>query len=339
MADSVDSGSKYGISDEYIDPWCDPCANDGKYARVVSYCPVCIEFFCKQCNQSHSNFQITKSHKVKRGTDMPKCQAEKPPKYEECEIHARGLKEYFCTDHNILICRECQKDHASCFVKHATVISKTLNNRDIKSFENDVTNVQKETSSTKYALECNIKNIEDKRKKMLHIAKKEHDEMKSKIAERFDSATNEINNKCDEEVSSLSSIMRDFSDGIGEYDSALHIIGKEDRTKLDTKLFIKLQPLVDNIRHTNTRLHTSSQAMKAIDLEFDVDSSWTSLLSSCPEIGNIQKKLSPSLTTIQLREIGFPPIKAEPFREITVTADSKVSFTCIHKLYQDYLNC
>ena len=326
MSDSEDSGSENGLCDEYIDPWCDPCENDGKYARAVSFCSTCVEFFCKQCNQAHSNFQILKSHEVKRGTDMPSCQAEKPPRYEECRIHFPGRKEYFCIDHSKMVCQECQTDHTGCSVKHATVMSKTLTKTNISNLESEVADAQKEASNARYALECNIKSVQKKRKNMLKVAKEEHDKLKTNIEAKLNSMNKEINDICDEEVSSLTSLMKNFSDGTAEYVSALNIIQKETRSKLDTNSFIKLQSLIDNIRRSNMRLHETTLALKKSDLQFDIDLRWTSLSSNCPEIGTVQKIMSPFSPAVPLREMDFPLIKAEAVNEVTVADDSMVRF-------------
>lgn len=315
MADTKDS--------KYTDPWCDPCAKDGKYATVDSYCPICVEFFCKDCIQFHATCERTKRHNVKHGIDMPSCQAEKPPKYEECPIHPGDLKEYFCIDHCTLICPECQNDHIRCLIKHATVMSKTLNNKDINSFEIEVTDAKKEITNAKYDVECKINSVEGNRKRMLKIVEEEYDKMKRIIAERFDNVAKEINNKSDEKVSSLTTLMKVFSDGKADYDSALNIIQTGARSKLDTKLFLKLQSSLDKIRHNNARLRQLeiTKALKAADLEFYVDSRWTSLLSCYPKIGKVEKTMSLSPTAL-LGKTEFPPIEAEPFSEITVTADS-----------------
>lgn len=314
MADTKDS--------MYTDPWCDPCAKDGKYATVDSYCPICVEFFCKDCIQFHATCERTKGHNVKHGIDMPSCQAEKPPKYEECPIHPGDLKEYFCIDHCTLICPECQNDHIRCLIKHATVMSKTLNNKDINSFEIEVTDAKKETTNAKYDVECKINSVEGNRKRMLKIVEEEYDKMKRIIAERFNNVAKEINNKCDEKVSSLTTLMKVFSDGKADYDSALNIIQTGARSKLDTKLFLKLQSSLDKIRHNNARLRQLeiTKALKAADLEFYVDSRWTSLLSCYPKIGKVEKTMSMS-PTVLLGKTEFPPIKYRPFREITVTAE------------------
>ena len=285
-----------------------------------------MDFFCKQCNQAHSKFHILTSHEVKHGTAMPSCQPEKPPRYEECRIHFPKRKEYFCIDHSKMVCRECKTDHTGCSVKHATVMSKSLTKSNISYLESEVADAQREASNARYALECNIKSVQRKRKNMLKVAEEEHDKLKTNIGAKLNSVTKEINDICDEEVSSLTSLMNDFTDGTAEYVSALNTIQKETRSKLDTSSFIKLQSLIDNIRRSNIRLHETTLHLKTSDLQFDIDLRWKSLSSSCPGIGTVQKIMSPFSPAVPLREMNFPLIIAEPVNEVTVTADSTVSF-------------
>ena len=90
MADSADSMSVQGASDEANDLCCDPCLKEGTHQSVAGYCPKCVEFYCQSCLAAHRRMAATERHKILLGSDMPACQADKPVKYQLCDMMGKA---------------------------------------------------------------------------------------------------------------------------------------------------------------------------------------------------------------------------------------------------------
>ena len=106
MAESL--YDKHGTSDEFNDPYCDVCAKFKNInVRPEGYCHDCYHCLCKDCLTVHSSLPSTSSHVIRTGQDMPKSQADKPPRFEYCDVHNRHRKDQYCTAHRVLLCTLC----------------------------------------------------------------------------------------------------------------------------------------------------------------------------------------------------------------------------------------
>ena len=117
MADSL--GSRPGTSDEYHDPYREPCEESrGRNVRIEAFCKNCNQYLCTECHTVHGRLKATKGHVIQTGDDMPKSMADKPPRYDTCDDHPKHLKDQFCCDHGTLICSVCcSTSHSKCGTK------------------------------------------------------------------------------------------------------------------------------------------------------------------------------------------------------------------------------
>ena len=137
MAESLDG--KYDTSDEYrrsiegsrmsdslsmacdyhYDPFCEVCAKTRKRnVQHEGFCKECVQFLCKDCLNVHRNLEGTRGHVIGRGDDMPKSMADKPPKFDYCDVHLRSRKDQFCGTHRVLLCSQCVPlQHKDCPVQ------------------------------------------------------------------------------------------------------------------------------------------------------------------------------------------------------------------------------
>ena len=119
MANSL--GSRPGTSDEYHDPYCEPCEESReRNVRVECFCKNCNQYLCTECHTVHGSLRASKGHLIQTGDDMPKSIADKPPRYDTCDDHPKHLKDEFCCDHGTLICSTCcSSTHSMCDTKSA----------------------------------------------------------------------------------------------------------------------------------------------------------------------------------------------------------------------------
>ena len=63
MADSL--VSRHGASDEYHDPYCEPCDESrGKNVKAKCFCKNCNQFLCSECHTVHGRLMATKGHVI-----------------------------------------------------------------------------------------------------------------------------------------------------------------------------------------------------------------------------------------------------------------------------------
>ena len=330
MTDSVDSGIKHDTtSDEFLDPSCDPCKNQKKHVKVVSYCPTCVEYFCPDCDRAHANFQITKKHRLKHGSNMPSCEADKPPKFQHCQIHANTIRDWFCIDHNVMICSKCRDQHDKCFLKYADDMSKALGPNDLHALMCDVSKTKGRASAVLSDLAENVSEIEKSRSSMLEKVKIEYEKKKFELASKFHATCEDINKTCSEHAAYLTAQIASLSDEMEPFDSVLENIEQERKSRLDTKLFVKMQSIVENTTESVKAVREHTAGIKTIDLEFIVDETWNSFLSNDTKIGFVKETISQSSSDASLPYISFPPNSDAMFRYAEVcsidTADIKHS--------------
>ena len=88
MADSL--GVRPGTSDEYHDPYCEPCEESrGRNVKVECFCKNCNQYLCIECHIVHGRLRASRGHVIQTGDDMPKSMADKPPRYDICDDHPK----------------------------------------------------------------------------------------------------------------------------------------------------------------------------------------------------------------------------------------------------------
>ena len=194
MADSIDSISEHGTSDELVDPYCDPCYRDGSVGRVAGYCPKCVEFYCHSCLDSHRRFSTLARHVILYGEDMPSCQADKPVKYELCETHDGEPRDRFCSDHCGIICGVCViRQHKNCNVKPVSDVCKTLNiSSEEQLFNQGAKSLLEYAKTVKQSVEDDSNNLDKEKENIVKDAKKHRDKIIQQANKSFQDFSMEL---------------------------------------------------------------------------------------------------------------------------------------------------
>ena len=211
-----------------------------------------------------------------------------------------------CTDHKIMICQVCQKDHEKCSVKHATEMCKLIKSSNVDELVHEVESVYKDAVKTKESIDGNIANIERQRKDMLRGAQAKYDEMVSKCTQQLNEAKDNIEKQCEANTSVLSQHLKDLSVSTMQLNSILQQVQAVDRSKVDTKSFLKLQTLAENTKQQVAALNELTRPFKYIETGFKWDEKWTSFLSKSVRMGTVQESVSKCKHVVLMREIAFP---------------------------------
>jgi len=93
---------------------CDPCEEHGNITEGTSWCPNCEEKLCNGCASHHRSSKATQCHKlldINLLTEFPFSISTN----QFCDQHCNIQIEYFCTHHDVILCRACLADgHRSC---------------------------------------------------------------------------------------------------------------------------------------------------------------------------------------------------------------------------------
>ena len=108
-----------------------------------------------------------------------------------------------------------------------------------------------------------------------------------------------------------------------QYNSATDSIKQENKSKLDTKLFVKMQTLAECTSECVKRVYVHTKGIKTTDLKFAMDKTWRCFLSNDHQTAMVQESLSQSSLGSSLHQISFP--------SIADTMDKEIVFPEVHR--------
>ena len=312
MEDSADI--RQGKSGEFLDPYCDPCYEDeGLSVEVRGFCRECVQFLCSDCHAVHRKLHACRHHDVVQGEDMPRSQAEKPPRFEGCDVHPKLLNDQFCCDHKILLCSLCSSsDHDVCSIKRVQDACESVDVSETSALYDKIKILQENLKSALPSVDKGMKRIKEQEKTMLYDTQNIYDRMIAKLNKLFDSIKKHIQMVCQTQIDVLACQQKKISDIVIKLDSPLASL-EEVRTKpIDTKVFLRLQDIVGYSRKITTELWESCNSLKFVSLAFVPSQPIQDFLSSSLTFGTIRSSESKSdVVNIIVPEIMFPvsPLK------------------------------
>lgn len=95
---------------------CDSCRLKDVVVEARTYCVNCKKYMCYDCKLEHQDSDISKSHIIVQGADIPKdrlSNAKLP--VQSCEKHVYKMVEFYCAKHLEVFCHECKESrHFRC---------------------------------------------------------------------------------------------------------------------------------------------------------------------------------------------------------------------------------
>lgn len=291
---AVSISSKYGASDEFFDLFCDVCFETKEtHAPVFCYCPTCIQFMCTDCQRVHKAVATSRNHKILRGSQMPKTQAEKPPRYEVCESHPTELRDLFCIDHKEVICSVCSNDvHKDCLVKTVPEASENVDKIDFDSFKDAFRGFKTNVSSIKSFIETGISNIQIQRQNMHTDAQHSKEKMIDKVHALFKDKMTNIDKVCKNQTAELVEKEDCITELEVSLDSSIDAIETMGSREMDAKLFLSLQELVVMSKQYASDLNEISESLNEVEMSFKPSQKLNDFLCSSFPLGTIDIKSS-----------------------------------------------
>ena len=111
MAKCPEELAQENVSDEDKTKSCDSCSFRGVGRLADSHCPVCDEYLCLSCVETHSSFKATRAHALVMIVEPARASNKiKIPKTNLliCDIHRSDTLTEFCVTHESAICPLCK---------------------------------------------------------------------------------------------------------------------------------------------------------------------------------------------------------------------------------------
>ena len=309
MADSLDD--RHGTSDDYYDPYCDLCFKPkGLNVKAWGYCKECYQFLCTDCNIFHGNLQAARGHTVLRGEDMPQSQDAKPPRFEDCEVHPKHVKNQFCFEHQILICLSCSSaNHKSCSVSSVDDACQNIQPAEIDTLLDKMNDLRKGFEKISSSLDDNMKSLIQEKEMMVNEAKELYQKIISKADKLLRELIDEIDLNYKRYVSALSENQKRIQKAVSRLDTSLNDIAQERGKRgkcIDVKVFLRMHDALREKDLFKNDIEDFNKNLCNVSLSFAASDVIQDFLSSSSAMGDVCATESPLNLSIGTPDIRFP---------------------------------
>ena len=303
MSDSLSMACDY-----YFDPFCEICAKTKKRnVKHEGFCIDCVQFLCKDCLKVHRNLQAARGHVVQRGDDMPKSMADKPPKFDYCDVHQRIRKDQFCGTHKVLLCSQCVPlQHKGCPVESVDNACKGVPSSEIDALYDKVSDFKTNLSSVAAQIDLNFTELGKQRVDLLKDAQVMKDKGIAKIEKLFQEMTSEIKSTYKARTFDLGQCKNKLSHVIENLEETLDEINKMKATTIDTKQFLAIQDILKDVERCKSDAEKQRPSSMNVKMLIIPDKRMKEFLTTSFKMGSISLDTSQPLVAISLPEISFP---------------------------------
>ena len=303
MSDSLSMACDY-----HYDPFCEVCFETrNRNIKHEGFCKDCVQFLCEDCLRVHRKLQAARGHMIQRGDDMPKSMADKPPKFDFCDVHQRSRKDQFCGTHKVLLCSLCVPlQHKNCPVESVDDACKGVPSSEIDALYNNVSGFKDNLSSVVSQFDLNVTELGKQKVDMLKDAQDLKDKSIAKIENLFQEITSEIKSTHKAHTSDLGRGQNNLNDVIGNLKDTLDDIDKIKGSTIDTKVFLKIQDILKDIEQCKADCEKLRPLVMNVKISFIPDKRMKELVSTSYKMGSISLDTSQPQVAISIPDISFP---------------------------------
>ena len=300
--------SRQGASDEYFDPYCEPCDESRETnVKVKCFCKNCNQYLCTQCHIVHGSLMATKGHVIQTGTDMPQSMADKPPRYETCEGHPKRLKDQFCYHHRALICPMCCfAGHSLCITKSVEDTCKYIQLSEVDKLCDANKNYKSQLSKVLSSVDKHGSKLIDQRQTLLKDAQTAYDKIIAEINRSYQNMKTVIEAECDLQDVTVSQLKQAIDAQISLDDAEINFTNKVRGKPINVNTFISLQESVSKIRKCVVAFENLKESLNLTSLIFEPSKYVQILLSKSVNFGFLNKHRSIVDVDISIQDINFP---------------------------------
>ena len=306
MADSL--VSRHGASDEYHDPYCEPCDESrGKNVKVKGFCKNCNQYLCTECHTVHGSLMATKGHVIQTGTDMPPSMADKPPRYETCDDHPKRLKDQFCYHHGALICSMCSSaSHSMCDTKSVEDTCKYIQLSEVDNLCDANKNYKSQLSKFLSSVNKRGGKLIGQRQTLLKDAKTAYDKIIEEINRSYQNMKTVIEAECDLQDATVSQLKQAIDAQISLVDAEINFTNKVRGKPINVNTFLSLQESVSKTRKCVVVVKNLKESLNLTSLIFEPSKDVQILLSKPVNFGSLNKHRFNIDVDISTQDISFP---------------------------------
>ncbi|XP_045190246.2 uncharacterized protein LOC123547318 [Mercenaria mercenaria] len=147
---------------------CEPCKHRHISSRAYKYCTTCQESLCKDCAEVHKSCKATRTHLLVQIEDHQSSSnlSKDLQIAKECKEHKSKQIEFYCADHEELLCTSClltNLNHRDCktIVQLTSIVLDTKNKSFTDKIFNDSTKAIVNAENTQTKLEETLKKSQD----------------------------------------------------------------------------------------------------------------------------------------------------------------------------------
>ena len=306
MADSLATG--HGASDEYNDPYCEPCDESrGKNVKVECFCKNCSQYLCTECHTVHGRLMATKGHVIQTGTDMPPSMADKPPKYETCDDHPKRLKDQFCYHHGALICSMCcSASHSMCDTKSVEDTCKYIQLSEVDNLCDANKNYKSQLLKFLSSVDkCGGKLI-GQRQTLLKDAQTAYDKIIAEINRSYQNMKTVIEAECDLQDATVSQLKQAIDAQISLVDAEINFTNQVRGKPINVNTFLSLKESVSKTRKCVVVVKNLKESLNLTSLIFEPSKDVQTLLSKPLTFGSLNKHHLNVDVDVSTQDINFP---------------------------------
>ena len=306
MADSL--VSRHGASDEYHDPYCEPCDESrGKNVKVKGFCKNCNQYLCTECHTVHGSLMATKGHVIQTGTDMPLSMADKPPRYETCDDHPKRLKDQFCYHHRALICSMCcSAGHSMCDTKSVEDTCKYIQLSEVDNLCDANKNYKSQLSKFLSSVDKRGGKLIDQRQTLLKDAKTAYDKIIAEINRSYQNMKTVIEAECDLQDATVSQLKQAIYVQISLVDAEINFTNKVRGKPINVNRFLSLQESVSKTRKCAVVVKNLKESLNLTSLIFEPSKDVQILLSKPLNFVSLNKHHLNVDVDVSTQDINFP---------------------------------
>ena len=306
MADSL--VSRHGASDEYHDPYCEPCDESrGKNVKVKGFCRNCNQYLCTECHTVHGRLMATKGHVIQTGPNMPLSMADKPPRYELCDDHPKRLKDQFCYHHGALICSMCcSASHSMCDTKSVENTCKYIQLSEVDNLCDANKSYKSQLSKFLSSVDKHGSKLIDQRQTLLKDAKTAYDKIIAEINRSYQNMKTVIEAECDLQDATASQLKQAIDAQISLVNAEINFTNKVRGKPINVNTFLSLQESVSKTRKSVVVVKNLKESLNLTSRIFEPSKDVQILLSKPVNFGSLNKHRFNIDVDISTQDIRFP---------------------------------
>ena len=260
------SKSILASSDQLFDHICGSCKTDGKETEARKYCEDCTEYLCDSCISIHTKLPLLKNHNIVRANTVSGGTAS-PRLKSYCACNNNQEVEFYCEDHNDVICSPCQS------VKHHNCTTPSIQQKSSRYTSASLDLILAKTESLKDTYdrlkqecrenETELKSCKEACKKEIQAFRKELDDFLDKLEQNMlaelDQYESKERQRIDHHITTLKTIIQMLDKEHKSLEKARKDVRKENMFVAETRVSANLRDyqtrLVDLEKYeTNFRL-------------------------------------------------------------------------------------